>query len=363
MSTIPMIKNLIDYVRLRQGVLLVSGLSVAATVFISVSVSYHLAVTRMQTVSTFHQISLNETHAYINRTIEGVVTSLSNEMESLKTRVSTQGTGSQSERNVIKRKLRELTKKENDFEKEVKDERKALKETLDERIASLETSLGKRVDNLRINTTLDISHIREVANKSLGDLDEAQANLASLTDQLEAINGKIEENLKKIKMLSEDAKSDRIKVSNVTQMYSKVVVLSKSFLSDKNNTNDPDTAKEIIDTLETAMTHLQDSRIDDAIRRYNHSVQSYLDSRDADNQDGIKSVRDSLQRMLDRWTELMPKVLDYVSVANFGHILMVQQRMTFQYVLNMVNMVIIYFDISNFQCCRQFLPREAGIPG
>ena len=360
MSTLPMIKTFIDYVQLRQSVLLVSGLSVAATVFISVSVSYHLAVTRMQTVSTFHQISLNETHAYINRTIEGVVTSLSSEMESLKTRVSTQGTGSQSERNVIKRKLRELTKEENDFENEVKNERKALKETLDERIASLETSLGKRVDNLRINTTLDISNIRDVANKSLGDLVEAQVSLASLTDQLEVINGKIEENLKKIKMLSEDAKSDRIKVSNVTQMYSKVVVLSKSFLSDKNNTNDPDTAKEIIDTLESAMTHLQDSRIDDAIRRYNHSVQSYLDSRDTDNEDGIKSVRDSLQRMLDRWTELMPKVLDYVSVANFGHILMVQQRMTFQYEFSKV---IIYFDFSIVQCCRQLLPREAGIHG
>ena len=330
MSTLPTIKTVIDYVRMRQNVLLVSGLSVAATVFISVAVSYHLAVTRMQTVSTFHQISLNETHAYINKTIVGVVTSLTNEMESLKTRVSTQGTGSQSERNLIKRKLRELTKKENDFETEVADERKALKDTLDERIASLETSLGRRVDNLRINTTLDISNIREVANKSSDDLDAAKENLASLTNQLEAINGKIEENLRQIKMLSEDAKSDRIKVSNVTQMYSKVVVLSKSFLSDKNNTNDPDTAKEIIDTLETAMTHLQDSRIDDAIRKYNHSVQSYLDSRDAENQDGIKSVRDSLQNMLDRWTELMPKVLDYINVANFGHILMVQQRMTFQ---------------------------------
>ena len=330
MSTLPIIKTVIDYVRMRQNVLLVSGLSVAATVFISVAVSYHLAVTRMQTVSTFHQISLNETHAYINKTIEGVVTSLSNEMESLKTRVSTQGTGSQSERNVIKRKLRELTKKENDFETEVTDERKALKDTLDERIASLETSLGRRFDNLRINTSLDISNIIEAANKSSDDLNAAKQNLASLTDQLEAINGKIEENLRKIKMLSEDAASDRIKVSNVTQMYSKVVVLSKSFLSDKNNTNDPDTAKEIIDTLESAMTHLQDSRIDDAIRKYNHSVQSYLDARDADNQDGIKSVKDSLKNMLDRWTELMPKVLDYVNVANFGHILMVQQRMTFQ---------------------------------
>ena len=330
MSTLPIIKTVIDYVRMRQNVLLVSGLSVAATVFISVAVSYHLAMTRMQTVSTFHQISLNETHAYINKTIEGVVTSLTNEMESLKTRVSTQGTGSQSERNVIKRKLRELTKKENDFETEVTDERKALKDTLDERIASLETSLGRRFDNLRINTSLDISNIIEAANKSSDDLNAAKQNLASLTDQLEAINGKIEENLRKIKMLSEDAASDRIKVSNVTQMYSKVVVLSKSFLSDKNNTNDPDTAKEIIDTLESAMTHLQDSRIDDAIRKYNHSVQSYLDARDADNKDGIKSVRDSLQSMLDRWTELMPKVLDYVNVANFGHILMVQQRMTFQ---------------------------------
>ena len=330
MSTLPIIKTVIDYVRMRQNVLLVSGLSVAATVFISVAVSYHLAVTRMQTVSTFHQISLNETHAYINKTIEGVVISLNNEMESLKTRVSTQGTGSQSERNVIKRKLRELTKKENDFETEVTDERKALKDTLDERIASLETSLGRRFDNLRINTSLDISNIIEAANKSSDDLNAAKQNLASLTDQLEAINGKIEENLRKIKMLSEDAASDRIKVSNVTQMYSKVVVLSKSFLSDKNNTNDPDTAKEIIDTLESAMTHLQDSRIDDAIRKYNHSVQSYLDARDADNKDGIKSVRDSLQSMLDRWTELMPKVLDYVNVANFGHILMVQQRMTFQ---------------------------------
>ena len=330
MSTFPIIKTVMDYVRMRQSVLLVSGLAVTATVFISVSVSYHLAVTRMQTVSKFHQISLNETHAYINKTIEGVVTSLTNEMESLKTRVSTQGTGSQSERNVIKRKLRELTKKENDFENEVKDERKALKDTLDERIASLETSLGKRVDDLRINTTLDIVHMREVANKSSEDLDQAQENLASLTDQLEAVNEKIEKNLRQLKMLSEDAKSDRIKVSNVTQMYSKVVVLSKSFLSDKNNTNDPDTAKEIIDTLESAMTHLQDSRIDDAIRKYNHSVQSYLDSRDADNQDGIKSVRDTLQNMLDRWTELMPKVLDYAKVVNFGHILMVQQRMTFQ---------------------------------
>ena len=330
MSTFPIIKTVMDYVRMRQSVLLVSGLAVTATVFISVSVSYHLAVNRMQTVSTFHQTSLNETHAYINKTIEGVVTSLTNEMDSLKTRVSTQGTGSQSERNVIKRKLRELTKKEKDFENEVKDERKALKDTLDERIASLETSLGKRVDDLRMNTTLDIGHVREAANKSSEGLDQVKENLASLTDQLKAINEKIETNLKQIKMLSEDAKSDRIKVSNVTQMYSKVVVLSKSFLSDKNNTNDPDTAKEIIDTLESAMTHLQDSRIDEAIRKYNHSVQSYLGSRDADNKDGIKSVRDTLQNMLDRWTELMPKVLDYVKVANFGHILMVQQRMTFQ---------------------------------
>ena len=330
MSTLPIIKTVMDYVRMRHSVLLVSGLAVTATVFISVSVSYHLAVTRMQTVSTFHQISLNETHSYINRTIEGVVTSLSNELESLKARVSNQGSGSQSERNVIKRKLRELTQKEKGFEKEMEDARNALKDTLDERIASLETSLGKRVDDLRINTTLDINNIREVANNTSRDLDEVQENLASLTNQLKSISDKIEKNLKNIKMLSEDAKSDRVKVSNVTQMYSKVVVLSKSFLSDKNNTNDPDTAKEIIDTLESAMTHLQDSRIEDAIRRYNHSVQSLLDSREAGNKDGIQSVRDSLQSMLDRWTELMPKVLDYVKVTNFGHILMVQQRMTFQ---------------------------------
>ena len=62
MSTAAVAKTVLEYLKARRRLVAVSTLSVVATVFLSVALSYHLAVTRIQAVSSFHQETVAETH-------------------------------------------------------------------------------------------------------------------------------------------------------------------------------------------------------------------------------------------------------------------------------------------------------------
>ena len=62
MSTAALAKTVLEYLKARRRLVAVSTLSVVATVFLSVALSYHLAVTRIQAVSSFHQETVAETH-------------------------------------------------------------------------------------------------------------------------------------------------------------------------------------------------------------------------------------------------------------------------------------------------------------
>ena len=250
--------------------------------------------------------------------------------------------GSQTERNKFKRKLRELTQKVNDAITSSNDARDALKETLNVHIASLETSLGQRIDNLTLDYKLNIKQAMEAANSTAENVNDIQDNISSQKADIEELDDRFENSFKKMKSLSDDLASDRIAVSNLTSMYSKVVMLTKSLLNTENSTNDSNTSLEIMKTLDKSLNHLQDDRVQDAIRDYNRTMQTYLQSRRDDTSSSIQSVKDSLQKMVNKISDMLPKILDYDHVPGFGDILVVNQRMTFRLALHSLTDYIIY---------------------
>ena len=139
----------------------------------------------------------------------------------------------------------------------------------------------------------NIKKAMEAANSTAEDVNDIQDNISSQKADIEELDDRFENSFKKMKSLSDDLASDRIAVSNLTSMYSKVVMLTKSLLNTDNGTNNSNTSLEIMKTLDKSLNHLQDDRVQDAIRDYNRTMQTYLQSRRDDTSSSIQSVKDS----------------------------------------------------------------------
>ena len=70
------IKNMLEEMRTKQNSLVLGTLVMVSAIFVSVAISYHLALAGINNSATFHQETLEEKHAFINRTIATLVSHL-----------------------------------------------------------------------------------------------------------------------------------------------------------------------------------------------------------------------------------------------------------------------------------------------
>merc|ERR1712126_400982 len=130
-----LVKSLIEYAKTRQSFLVTSTLTLIATIFISVAVSYHLAVSKIHITSNDMKKILNESHNYINKTITNDLDSIKNELDTLKRQISSQDTSQQAEIDRLKSKVRDLKRNGTSMRSDFEQSRAALLETIEQRIS------------------------------------------------------------------------------------------------------------------------------------------------------------------------------------------------------------------------------------
>ena len=319
-SVSSLIKSLIEYTKTRQNFLLTSSLTLVATIFISVAVSYHLAVSKIHITNNDMKKILNESHNYINKTITNDLDGLKNELETLKRQISSQDTSQQSEIDRLKTKVRDLKRNATSIKSDFEQARTAVLETIEQRIASSESNTANRIDNLDLKYKIDIKKVLENANITDNDIDDLQEKFGTQRDELISIDYKSKENSKKVKEIIEDMNIDRKAVRNLTSMYTKIVLQMKLFLKDDNSTNDLDAAAEIMRSLEVTMTNLQDSRIQDAITSYNRTIQTYFENSKNENNNDLESVKTAMKSIVEKMSDFMHKSLGYINIPDLGFI-------------------------------------------
>ena len=319
-SVSSLIKSLIEYTKTRQNFLLTSSLTLVATIFISVAVSYHLAVSKIHITNNDMKKILNESHNYINKTITNDLDGLKNELETLKRQISSQDTSQQSEIDRLKTKVRDLKRNATSIKSDFEQARTAVLETIEQRIASSESNTANRIDNLDLKYKIDIKKVLENANITDNDIDDLQEKFGTQRDELISIDYKSKENSKKLKEIIEDMNIDRKAVRNLTSMYTKIVLQMKLFLKDDNSTNDLDAAAEIMRSLEVTMTNLQDSRIQDAITSYNRTIQTYFENSKNENNNDLESVKTAMKSIVEKMSDFMHKSLGYINIPHLGFV-------------------------------------------
>ena len=78
------LKAIIEFVKPRQKTLIIGLLGVVATILVSVSLAYHLAVTRIHISSNDNLKMLNESHSYIDKTIKTLIDAVKDNLNNIK---------------------------------------------------------------------------------------------------------------------------------------------------------------------------------------------------------------------------------------------------------------------------------------
>ena len=91
-------------------------------------------------------------------------------------------------------------------------------------------------------------------------------------------------------------------LSNLTYFYSELVELSKSYLN-INNLNDPETSKQLMESLESEMNNLQNKKIQEAITK----LKTYIDKSDDENQKTLSSIEKNLDLLMPELPEFLRK--------------------------------------------------------
>ena len=91
-------------------------------------------------------------------------------------------------------------------------------------------------------------------------------------------------------------------ISNLTYFYSELVELSKSYLN-INNLNDPETSKQLMESLESEMINLQNKKIQEAITK----LKTYIDKSDNENQKTLSSIKKNLDLLMPELPEFLRK--------------------------------------------------------
>ena len=314
-----LIKNLLEEMRTKQSSILVGSMVLISAIFVSVAVSYHLAMAGIKNSSKYHQETLEERHSFINRTIESVVSGLRNELIIFKTEFQSAKTSLQSTRSHITMtdgKLRSLAKKVKDQRKDNVAERTVLQETLTDHIETSSNTLNSRVDELAKTIRIQVLELQVDTNGTEEDISDIKENISTEKKKIEKVELKAIANSENMDDIIDKMTNDREAVKNITQMYKKLVLASK-ILSNVNPSNETNLG-EMLDELEETMQAVEDSKLKEAFKDYNKTMQTIMNQQAENQNQSISVVKDAVKQVYEGLRSFMYKSLGYVELPDAG---------------------------------------------
>ena len=263
---------------------------------------------------------MKESHSFINRTIDSVVTALQTSLDSLQSDLASLRTASEDrEREIqeVKTNLDNIKLKVNHGNRESADARSALRSALTQDINNINNDLANKLNNLTVELNLKIFNIMEEANVTEDDIDNLKVKVSDQKTSIDRVDTKTGENSEQIDGLEEWSETAGERVRNVTNMYTKLVLLTKSLLT--NTTTDTDKVQEIMTSLEETMSNLQDSNIKEAIEGFNKTIQGTLSAQTIKYSEDITNVSASFKKLTEGLREFLYKSLGYVLVPSAGY--------------------------------------------
>ena len=324
------IKNMLEEMRTKQNSLVLGTLVMVSAIFVSVAISYHLALSGINNSATFHQETLEEKHAFINRTIATLVSHLRSDIATSQAELSASTEDSlnnlKRNQNIAEAKMRNLAKKVRDQHKDDVTERGLLQDTLTEHIDTSSNNINARIDKLARTFRKDILELQINNNGTEDDISELKENIADEKESIEKVQSDAEANTESMNEMLEKMKTDRDAVKNITQMYRKIVITSK-ILSNTNIGNNTDLG-DLIEELEQTMRELQNSKLNELFKDYNETIRVIMNQQ-ADNQNrSIEVIKDAVEKVYEGLRSFMYKSLGYVKLGDAGmyHVWNIQSK-------------------------------------
>eukprot|EP00092_Neocalanus_flemingeri_P037866 GFUD01041219.1.p1 GENE.GFUD01041219.1~~GFUD01041219.1.p1 ORF type:complete len:465 (+),score=105.82 GFUD01041219.1:61-1395(+) len=314
-----LIKNLLEESRSKRSGLVIGSLVMVSTIFVSVAVSYHLSMAGIKSSTKIHQETLEERHAFINKTIESVASGLRTETTLIKTELASAKGTIQSLRSRVSlsdRKLRDLAKKFKDAKSNNLEERKTIQEALTNHIETSSNSLNSRIDELFKNVTKESLRIQADTNGTEEEISEIKEMLSFQTKKIEKVEVKTDTNADNVVDIEVKMTNDREAVENITKMYNKVVLVTK-IVSTANFTNDT-ALNEMVSDLEDTMKLVEDNKLKEAFQEYNKTIQKIISEKAANHDEAIGALKDGIKNVYLGMRTFMYKSLGYVALPSSG---------------------------------------------
>jgi len=273
----------------------------------------------IKTNAKVHQETLEERHAFINKTIEAVMSELKEELTETKSKVTDNKEKLQRFRSRLgsaNKQLGDLVKIVNDNMDKTIVDRKILEEALTDHIDTSSNNLNKRIDDLEKEVKLGSLDIEKETNKTEEELSDIKETLSIGIQNIKKVDEKLNNNLFVMDNMAEEMKNDREAVQNITKMYKKLVLVTK-IISDNNLTNETNLGEMIAD-LENTMNLVENNKLKEAFRYYNESVQQLIKNNADDHDQAIDSVKDQIKKVYDGIKRFMYKTLGYVALPQAG---------------------------------------------
>ena len=197
------------------------------------------------------------------------------------------------------------------------DARNALKSVLTQDINRINNDLANRLNNATVELNLLLMNVMEEANVTEEDVENLKLKVADQKKILSGVESKAGANSDALDGLKERSDADREKIKNVTNSYSKIVLLTKSYLT--NSTAEPEKIQEILTSLEETMNILQDSRVREAIEDFNRTIQVRMKTQNSRYTDDITKVSNSTRSLAAGLTDYLYRSLGYVLVPSAGY--------------------------------------------
>ena len=197
------------------------------------------------------------------------------------------------------------------------DARNALKSVLTQDINRINNDLASRLNNATIELNLLLMNVMEEANVTGEDVENLKLKVADQKKILSGVESKAGANSDALDSLKERSEADREKIKNVTNSYTKIVLLTKSYLT--NSTAEPEKIQEILTSLEETMNILQDSRVREAIGDFNRTLQVTMKTQNSRYTDDIMKVSNSTRSLAAGLTDYLYRSLGYVLIPNAGY--------------------------------------------
>ena len=162
-----------------------------------------------------------------------------------------------------------------------------------------------------------IRQIFETSNATSDDITGLQEKVRNQKNNLKNLQSKTKNNEDSLKALFEDIESDRAAVSELTQQYSNIVLISQNFLNASlGNKN----ATAIMSALNETMGNLQDSKIQNAIWSFNRTIQTAFSGHNEENEENFEKIEESLKQTMKTISEYMHRAMGYTLVPEVGYI-------------------------------------------